>query len=177
MCALPVHMTAPRFCADCGGALNAEKDASGGWACQRCSVHTFVDPKVASCAVPWLDGKVLLVRRAIEPRIGFFSSPGGYCERGEPPARAAERECFEETGLVVQAKELLGVFAHKGSPVIVIYYDCEVLGGGEPRAVSEVSEVGLFRPDEIPWEKLAFSSVNEALCAAIARRYAKESVA
>jgi ADP-ribose pyrophosphatase YjhB (NUDIX family) len=160
----------PRFCAGCGATL-AEKDPkTGGWPCNQCGIPSFVDPKVAACSVPWIDGKLVLVRRAIEPRIGFFSSPGGYCERGEPPHHAAVRETFEETGLVVEAKSLLGVFAHRGSPVIVIYYDCVVTGGGPPRPLSEVSEIGLFRPDEVPWEKLAFSSVHEALCAAIAHK-------
>jgi ADP-ribose pyrophosphatase YjhB (NUDIX family) len=132
-----------------------------------------MDPKVAACCVPWWEGKIVLVRRAIEPRVGFFSSPGGYCERGEPPHLAAAREAFEETGLVVEPTQLLGVYAHAGSPVIVIYYDCAILGGGPPRPLSEVSEIGLFTPEEVPWSELAFSSVNEALCAAIAHRGAR----
>jgi ADP-ribose pyrophosphatase YjhB (NUDIX family) len=169
---IPLHV-APKFCATCGHGL-AEKDPRlGGWPCRACGTPSFVDPKVAACTVPWIDGKLLLVRRAIEPRIGFFSSPGGFCDRGEPPHHAAARETLEETGLVVETKELLGVFAHRGSPVIVIYYDCEILGGEPPRALSEVSEIGLFRPDEVPWDKLAFTSVHEALCAAIAHRKAR----
>src|SRR5436190_24386576 len=128
---VPLHVV-PRFCSGCGTEL-APKDAKlGGWPCHGCGTPSFVDPKVAACCVPWYEDRIVLVRRAIEPRIGFFSSPGGYCERGEPPHLAAVRETWEETGLVVEAKELLGIFAHKGSPVIVIYYDCEILGGGPP---------------------------------------------
>jgi ADP-ribose pyrophosphatase YjhB (NUDIX family) len=170
MSPVPLNVV-PRFCADCGHALAPEKDPdTKGWPCPGCKTHTFVDPKVAACCVPWIDGKIVLVRRAIEPRIGFYSSPGGYVDRGEPPHHAAARETFEETGLVVETRELLGVFAHRGSPVIVVYYDCEIVGGGPPRPLSEVSEIGQFLPEEIPWDRLAFSSVHSALCAAIAHR-------
>jgi len=166
---VPLHFT-PRFCATCGTALGERDKVTNGWPCSGCGTPTFVDPKVAACSVPWWEDRIVLVRRSIEPRIGYFSSPGGFVDRAEPPHKAAARETFEETGLVVDPGELLGVFAHRFSPVIVVYYDCEILGGGPPRPLSEVSEIGLFRPEEIPWDKLAFSSVHEALCAAIAHR-------
>ncbi len=170
MSALPTFLDVPRFCAACGHELAPKDPKLGGWPCPSCGIPSFVDPKVAACVVPWWEGKIVLVRRAIEPRVGYFSSPGGYCERGEPPHHAAAREAFEETGLVVDPGDLLGVFAHRGSPVIVIYYDCTIRGGGPPRPVSECTEIGLFAPEEIPWDQLAFSSVHEALCAAIAHR-------
>jgi ADP-ribose pyrophosphatase YjhB (NUDIX family) len=159
----------PRFCASCGTALLA-RDATGGWPCPECKSWSFLDPKVAACCVPWYEGKIVLVKRAIPPRVGFWASPGGYCERGEPPSHAAAREAREETGLVVRSTELLGVFAYEGSPVIVIYYDCEVLSGGPPRALDECSDVALFDPGEVPWDDLAFPSVHEGVKASIARR-------
>jgi ADP-ribose pyrophosphatase YjhB (NUDIX family) len=166
---MPVIGGAPRFCAACGNPVGA-RDATGGWPCSLCGTPSFLDPKVAACGVPWWEGKIVFVKRAIEPRIGYWASPGGYVDRGEPPHKGAAREVFEETGLVVATRELLGVFAAPGSPVIVIYYDCEVLSGGPPRPLSECSEIGLFAPDEVPWDQLAFPSVNEGVCAAIARR-------
>ncbi len=177
MSALPVHIDVPRFCADCSKPLGPRDPDTNGWPCTGCGIQTFVDPKVASCCVPWYDGRIVLVKRGIAPRIGFYSSPGGYCERGEPPHQGAARETFEETGLVVETRELLGVFAHRGSPVIVMYYDCDVVGGGPPRALHEVQEVGLFKPEEIPWDRLAFSSVASALCASIAHRATSGSTA
>ncbi|MEZ0229890.1 MAG: NUDIX domain-containing protein [Planctomycetota bacterium] len=169
MTPLPLNV-APRFCVDCGRDLGPRDAVTNGWPCTGCGVHTFVDPKVAACCLPWHEGRLVLVKRGIEPRKGFYSSPGGYCERGEPPHHAAMRETLEETGLVVESKELLGVFATAGSPVIVIYYDCEIVSGWPPRALSEVQEIGLFKPEEIPWERLAFSSVSSAICASIAHR-------
>ncbi|HZV02012.1 MAG TPA: NUDIX domain-containing protein [Planctomycetota bacterium] len=166
---VPLHFE-PRYCAACGEPLGEKDPKIGGWPCMGCGTPTWVDPKLAACCVPWWEGKLVLVKRAIEPRIGFYSSPGGYCDRGEPPHAAAARECFEETGLVVDTGELLGVYGHRASPVIVVYYDCEIVGGGPPRALSEVSEIGLFRPEDVPWDRLAFTSVHEALCAAIAHR-------
>lgn len=164
----------PRFCAACGHALG-ERDGSGGWPCARCEQPSFLDPKVAACCVPWYEGKVVLVKRAIPPRIGYWASPGGYVDRGEPPSVAAARECIEECGLVVRSTELLGVYAYPGSPVIVIYYDCEVLGGGPPRALEECSEVALFSPGEVPWDDLAFPSVHEGVRASIARRNGRKA--
>src|SRR5207248_2722407 len=160
----------PRFCAACGAAL-AERDPSlGGWPCAGCGTPSFLDPKLAACAVAWMDEKVVLVKRAIEPRTGYWATPGGYCDRGEPPAEAAVREAREETGLQVVVKDLLGVYGYRGSPVVVVYYDVAVIGGGPARALSECSDVALFAPEEIPWDALAFPSVHEALCAAIARK-------
>jgi ADP-ribose pyrophosphatase YjhB (NUDIX family) len=161
---------APRFCALCGGALGARDPRTTGWPCTKCGEHSFLDPKVAACAVPWWEDKIVLVRRAIDPRRGFWASPGGYVERGEAPWRAAEREAREEVGLEVAAGPLLGAYASPGSPVLVLYYHGTVLSGGPPRPLSECSEVGLFAPSEVPWGELAFPSVNEGLCAAIAYR-------
>ncbi|MBI3725936.1 NUDIX domain-containing protein [bacterium] len=167
---LPHQFEAPRFCAACGGSLPAAIARHGGWDCGACGRPTFLDPKVAACTVPWLEGKIVLVKRGIEPRRGFWASPGGYCCRGERPADAAARETLEETGLVARTGELLGVFAYEGSPVVVIYYDCEILRGGPPAALDECMDVGCFSPREIPWEELAFPSVHEGLRAAIAFR-------
>ncbi len=160
----------PRFCSACGGALGSRDPRTSGWKCTACGEWSFLDPKVAACGVPWWNGKIVLVRRAIEPRRGFWASPGGYVERGEAPWRAAAREVMEEVGLTVATGKLLGAYQTPGSPVLVLYYDCEILAGGPPRPLSECSEVGLFAPEEIPWPDLAFPSVNEGLVAAIAHR-------
>ncbi len=109
----------PLFCNRCGGALAPAKDGSDGFPCQACGRTTWIDPKVAACATPWWEGKLVLVRRGIEPRHGFWVTPGGYCQRGERPSVAAERETLEETGLAVRATDLLGVYSYERSPVIV----------------------------------------------------------
>lgn len=160
---------APRYCATCGGPLAAARDVTSGWPCGGCGLTTWIDPKVAAVAAVSWEGKLVLARRSIEPRRGFWVMPGGYCERGERPAAAAEREAREEVGLVVRATDLVGVYAYDGSPVIVIVYACDVLSGGPPRALDEVLEVGLFGPDEIPWNELAFPSNRDGLRDVLAR--------
>lgn len=161
----------PIFCAGCGGALAVEKDPrTNGWACRACGRTSWNDPKVAACSIPWWEGRLVLARRAIEPRHGFWVTPGGYCERGERPAAAAERETREEIGLEVRATDVAGVYAFDGNPVVVIMYECEVLGGGPPRALSEVLEVGLFAPEDVPWDGIAFQSTSAALRDHLARR-------
>jgi ADP-ribose pyrophosphatase YjhB (NUDIX family) len=160
----------PLFCATCGGKLAAEKDETHGWPCLACGRRSWLDPKVAACAVPHWDGKLVLVRRAIEPRYGFWVFPGGYCERGELPARAAERETLEEVGLQVRATDLVGIYSYEQSPVIVILYECDVLSREPPRALDECLEVRLFHDDEIPWDDLAFPSNRDGLRDLLARR-------
>ena len=162
----------PRYCAECGGELAAERDATNGWPCLRCKSRTWLDPKVAACACVFWQDKLVMVRRAIEPRYGFWVLPGGYCERGERPAAAAERETREEVGLDVRAGELVGVYAYDGSPVVVIVYEAELLGGGPPRALDEVLEVGLFTEETVPWEDLACPSNRDGLRDLFARRRA-----
>lgn len=159
----------PRHCAQCGARLG-ERDATGGWPCASCGRPSFLDPKVAACVVTFYEEQVVLVRRAIEPRLGYWATPGGYCDRGESPRDAAAREAVEETGLVVAVRDLLGVYHAPPSPVVVISYAADVISGGPPRPLSECSEVGLFARDAIPWGDLAFPSVHESVCAAITRR-------
>lgn len=73
-------MEDPRFCAHCGAPLAR---AQGRPSCQRCGRVSYLDPKLAAAAMVTVDGRLLLVRRAIEPAIGKWSFPSGYVDRGE----------------------------------------------------------------------------------------------
>ena len=77
--------------------------------CPQCSWILFEDPKVAAAVLVERDGQVLLVRRKIDPNAGLWSVPAGFIDAWEDPARAAERECREETGLDVHVTGLLDV--------------------------------------------------------------------
>ncbi len=101
---------------------------------------------------------MLLVRRATEPGLGLWSLPGGYVDRGEVVEEAAVREVWEETGLRAKVARLAGVFSEKGSPVVLVVYAGELLGG-EPAARDEVMEVGFFSVGELP--PLAFERDRE----------------
>lgn len=101
-----------------------------------------------------VEGKLVLVRRGIEPAIGKWSFPSGYVDRGEIVEAAVEREVLEETGLRVKANWLVGLYSQSGNAVVLAVYDATVVGG-DLRAGPEALEVGGFDPGHLP--ELAFA--------------------
>ena len=113
-------------------------------------------------ALPVADGRVFLARRAIEPAHGRWGNPGGFLEVGESAQEGARRETEEETELRVEIGRLIGVYSRPHIGIITIAFEASVVGG-RPAPAAETSEVRAFSPDEIPWEELAFSTVESAL--------------
>ncbi|HET8645680.1 MAG TPA: NUDIX domain-containing protein, partial [Vicinamibacteria bacterium] len=120
------------------------------------------DPKIAVGTVIRLNDDIVLVRRAIEPGYGKWVFPGGFVDRGELVAEAAVRETLEEVNLRVGISGILDAYSFPGSPVIVVVYAADVLGG-ELAAGDESLEVRLFPPEDLPWDELAFESTRAAL--------------
>jgi 8-oxo-dGTP diphosphatase len=123
----------------------------------------FADPKVAAAALVELDGKVLLVRRSIDPARGRWTLPAGFVDAGEDPAVAARRECLEETGLHVNISGLLTVLygqEHSRGAHIIIFYKAEIISG-ELKAGDDVDRVEFFPRDDLP--PLAFSTTRRVL--------------
>ena len=94
--------------------------------------------------------------------------PGGFVDRGEAVQDAAVRETREEARLEVRLVSLLNVYSYSGSPVILVVYAAEVIGGAL-EAGDECLDVRLFAPGEIPWQELAFPSTREAVGEYVAR--------
>ncbi len=154
----------PRFCPSCGGSLslrNLKRGEPARLVCQACGRVHYLDPKVAACVVPERGGRVLLLRRAINPGKGRWVMPGGFIDRGELPAEAARREAAEEVGLDVEVGPLIGVFGTRKSPIIIVYSTLRV--DGEAAPLDETLGVRWFAPHEIPWDELAFDSTVAAL--------------
>lgn len=154
-----------RFCPECGGRLLLKLvvgDQKERLVCQDCGFIFYQDPKVSACTIPFIDGKVVLARRAIQPARGCWVFPGGYMERGETLPQAAERETLEEINLQVRATRPVGIYSYPTSIVVVVVFHCEV-AGGKPSVGHETLEVRSFGLDEIPWEQLAFPSTRDGL--------------
>jgi ADP-ribose pyrophosphatase YjhB (NUDIX family) len=157
-----------RFCPVCGAPLDSRVLRLGEPARLVCAVAAcgfvfYLDPKLAvGTVIADAQGRVVLIRRAIEPGYGLWVFPGGYVDRGEEVTLAAIREAREESGLDVRLGDLLGVYSYAGRIPVIIVYRATPIGG-----TLEVDEEGLearwFTPDEIPWDHLAFRSTREAL--------------
>lgn len=152
------------FCMQCGAPL--ERRFVFGLErpiCPACGWIYFEEPKVAAAALVELAGKVLLTRRVNEPHRGEWSLPAGFVDAHEDPARAAERECLEETGLVVRVTRLLDVIAgreHERGADIVILYAVEIIGG-DLHAGDDADQVAFFARNALP--PLAFEATRRAL--------------
>jgi len=154
-----------QFCPVCGGGLKSMKlkeHEPSRLTCSECAFIFYQDPKLVACSVVELDHKIVLLRRAIDPQKGKWVMPGGYVDRGEEVEAAALRETDEECGLKIRIKNLLGVYSYPGHLVVVVTYMTEYLSGSLVLG-DESLEVGLFSPEEIPWNDLAFPSTVDAL--------------
>ena len=154
-----------RFCPRCAAVLQSRVIKDGEpprLVCAGCGFVFYLDPKVAACTISLWHGRIVLLRRAIEPSLGKWVFPGGFVDRGETVPAAAVRETLEEVSLRVSLTGILDAYSYAGSQVVVIVYAAEVVGG-RPEAADECLEVRTFAPEEIPWDDLAFESTREAL--------------
>ncbi len=130
--------------------------------CTECAFVFYLDPKLAAIAIiPWEDGLVL-ARRAIEPGYGLWVAPGGFVDVGERVEDAVVREVREEVFLNVRIQHLLNVYSYAGRTTVIVAYVAEVISG-QPGGGDETLEARVFRPQEIPWEEIAFASTRDAL--------------
>jgi ADP-ribose pyrophosphatase YjhB (NUDIX family) len=179
-------LTVPRFCHQCGGRLQkrlVEGEDRPRLVCSACGFIHYVNPKVVVGAVPERAGRVLLMRRAIEPRYGAWTFPGGFMEVDETAEEAALREAEEELGLSLTLGPLLGVYSRpaarggqtrhrrarsggfalsEGPGILVVVFRARV-GRAQPKPGRECLETAWFRPEEVPWEDLAFETTRWAL--------------
>jgi 8-oxo-dGTP diphosphatase len=153
-----------KFCLRCGTALGeAHRRGRLRPVCPACNWIFFPDPKVAAAVLVEQDGKVLLVRRVHQPQRGLWTLPAGFVDAGEDVARAAERECLEETGLVVSVTALLDVIPgqeHARGADMVIAYRAAVVSG-HLQASDDADQAEFFAGDDLP--PLAFEATRKLI--------------
>jgi 8-oxo-dGTP diphosphatase len=158
-------ITSPKFCPHCAGRLAPRMiDERERLVCQECGFIFYINPKVAAGALVEEEGQVVLVRRGIQPRAGYWALPSGFAEYGETIEETAIRECREETGLEVELDDLLGVYSVNSDfygCLVLVLYSAHVVGG-ELVAGDDACEAGLFAPDELPAD-IAFGAHGQAL--------------
>jgi len=130
--------------------------------CGECGWVNYVNPKIVVGAVCRLEEKILLCRRAIEPRRGFWTIPAGFMEERESTMEGAAREAMEEANAQLLMGPILAVYNIPRISQVQIIYKAE-MASPDVSPGPESLEVGYFSWDEIPWDELAFPSVTWAL--------------
>jgi ADP-ribose pyrophosphatase YjhB (NUDIX family) len=154
------------YCTRCGAGLSfgaVDGEDRHRLACSACGHIAYVNPRLVVTTIPVNDaGEVVLLRRGIEPGRGWWAQPGGFLEVDETVSEAAIRETLEETGLIVQPGEIVGLYSRLEAAVVVLAFEARVVGGAY-RLNAEALEIKAFRPDAIPWQGIAFKTSHWAL--------------
>jgi ADP-ribose pyrophosphatase YjhB (NUDIX family) len=130
--------------------------------CATCGFINYVNPKIVTGSIVRHEGRILMCRRAIEPRVGFWTLPAGYMEVGETAEQAAMREAMEEANAAIMIDRLLAVYTIPRIAQVQIMFLAH-LEGEMFSAGPESLEVMLASWDDMPWHDLAFPSVRWAL--------------
>jgi ADP-ribose pyrophosphatase YjhB (NUDIX family) len=133
--------------------------------CPDCGHIAYENPKIVVGSVVVSRGKVLLCRRAIEPRSGFWTLPAGYLELGETVEEGAIREAREEAEAEIAIEGMLGLFSISRIGQVQIMFRASFADPADPRFApgAESLDVALFAWDAIPWKEIAFPTVTWAL--------------
>lgn len=153
------------YCSNCGQQLTyctPPDDDRPRYYCEACRTIHYENPKIVVGCIPEWEGKILLCRRAIEPRYGKWTLPAGYLENGETVAAGAARETYEEARATVE--KLTPYALYNICYVNQVYFMFRAhLKDTRFEPGDESLEVELFAEDEIPWDDIAFRVLQETL--------------
>lgn len=154
-----------KFCSDCGSAVKFEippGDHLPRYICPSCQTIHYQNPRIITGCVPVWEDQILICRRAIEPRHGYWTLPAGFMENGESVQNGAAREAQEEALADVEIGSLLGVINVIHAHQVHMMFRARLRNldfGIGPESL----EVKLIRADDIPWKDLAFQSIRFTL--------------
>lgn len=154
-----------KYCSNCGDRVVSEipvGDNRPRFTCHSCEIVHYQNPRVIVGVLPVYEDKILLCRRAIEPRLGLWTLPAGFLENGESTLDGALRECYEESYATVVDAKLYALFDIPQIHQVYVFYRAR-MERPEYAVSSESSEVALFPESQIPWGELAFPVVEKAL--------------
>jgi ADP-ribose pyrophosphatase YjhB (NUDIX family) len=154
-----------KFCTSCGGSITfkiPEDDDRERYVCTSCELIHYINPRIIVGCLPVHEGKVLMCKRAIEPRKNFWTLPAGFMENGETTLDGAARETWEEARARVTDMELYRIFDIPYISQVYMFYRCNVVDG-EFGVGPESLESAFYTEAEIPWDEIAFPVVYKAL--------------
>jgi ADP-ribose pyrophosphatase YjhB (NUDIX family) len=173
MSIVPERLPQPRYCQLCGHHLverHIAQESRTRLQCEQCRFIHYLNPRVVAGIIVSHRGRVLLQRRAVEPRAGFWTFPGGFLEVGETAEAGARRETLDEVGLDVAPVSLVGVYTRPEAGIVLVAYAAEAPTDAAIAADAESLEVRWFDADAIPWADLAFETTDAALRDWLARK-------
>jgi ADP-ribose pyrophosphatase YjhB (NUDIX family) len=154
-----------RYCSQCGKPVTQRVPAGDNlprYVCDTCQTIHYQNPNIVTGCIPVLGDKVLLCKRAIEPRYGLWTLPAGFMENAETLEQAAMRESMEEARANVRLEQLYTVFSLPHVNQVYMMFRATLLDerfGAGPESL----EVQLFEESQIPWQQLAFKTIYYTL--------------
>lgn len=159
------RQSAVKFCSQCAGQVRLqvpEGDTLPRYVCSSCGVVHYENPKIVVGCVPEAGERVLLCRRAIEPRRGYWTVPAGFMENGETMAQGAARETLEEALATVEVGELFAVVDVVHARQVHMMFRATLVGDSYGAGLESL-EAEMFLEEQIPWPDIAFPSVRFSL--------------
>jgi ADP-ribose pyrophosphatase YjhB (NUDIX family) len=154
-----------KFCNFCGAAVThriPEGDSLQRAVCDACGLIHYQNPKIVVGCVPVYGDRILLCKRAIEPRHGLWTLPAGFMENNESASEGAAREALEEANAKVEIEDLYTVYSIPHISQVYMMFRAKLLDADVSPGIESL-EVKLVTADEIPWDRLAFAMVKRTL--------------
>jgi ADP-ribose pyrophosphatase YjhB (NUDIX family) len=154
-----------KFCNSCGAAVThriPEGDTLERAVCDACGIVHYVNPKIVVGCLPTYDDRILICKRAIEPRYGLWTLPAGFMENHETAAEGAAREALEEANAKVEIEDLYTVYSIPNISQVYMMFRARLVDPDVSPGIESL-EVKLVREEEIPWDQLAFAMVKLTL--------------
>ncbi|WP_332673387.1 NUDIX hydrolase [Aromatoleum sp.] len=154
-----------KFCSNCGSTVQLRVPAGDTLlrhTCVSCGSIHYENPKIVVGAIPEWEDRILLCRRAIDPRHGYWTLPAGFMENSETTAQAAARETLEEACARIEVGDMFTLINVPHISQVHIVYRARLLDL-DFRPGEESLEVALFSEDEIPWDDIAFRTISLSL--------------
>jgi ADP-ribose pyrophosphatase YjhB (NUDIX family) len=160
-----IQCSAMKFCSNCGARTVQRIPAGDNMpraVCDQCDSIHYENPRLIVGCIPEWEDKILLCKRAIEPRIGLWTVPAGFMENGETTAAGALRETLEEANARADIVAPYALYNIPHINQVYLLFRAKLLDL-DFSAGSETLEVGLFTADDVPWRELAFATVRNTL--------------
>lgn len=160
-----------KYCSHCSATVELiipEGDSLLRYVCTTCKVIHYQNPKMVVGCIPEWEDKILLCRRAIEPRLGWWTLPAGFMENNETLEQAAARETLEEANARVEIGDLYAVYSLPHISQVYILFRARLLDLDFKPGIESL-DVKLVSEHEIPWEEMAFRVIHDPL-----KQYFKE---